>query len=74
MRAIQLLGQLADDVGAGRVSQPSELTQMLFEGLSRAGPLERRAHEQRAFDRRLDSDEIAGDESLWWQVELSLNT
>jgi hypothetical protein len=61
VRAVELLRQLPDDGRAGRVGKTRELAQMFLERLARAGPLERSADEQGALDRRLDSDEIAGD-------------
>src|SRR5215207_8619316 len=61
MRPIELLGELTDDDGTGRIGEAFELAQMLVERLAGAGPLERRAHEERALDGRRDGDQIACD-------------
>jgi hypothetical protein len=59
MRAIELLCQLADDVSARGVGQSLELAEMLVECLACAGPLDRRADEQRALDRGGNGDQVA---------------
>ena len=59
MRAVELLRELADDDRAGRVGEPLELAQMLVERLARAGPLERRADEERPLDGRREGDQVA---------------
>jgi hypothetical protein len=47
VRAVELLGQLADDERPGRVGQPPELLEVLVELVPRVRPLERDADEQR---------------------------
>jgi hypothetical protein len=59
MRPVELLRELADDLGAGRVGQALELAQMLVERLARARPLERRPDEERPLDRGGDGDQVA---------------
>jgi len=59
MRPIELLRELADDDGPRCIGEALELMQMLVERLACASPLERRADEQRAFDRRGDGDQFA---------------
>jgi hypothetical protein len=59
MRPVELLGELTHDDGARRVGEALELAQMLVERLARAGPLERRADEERALDGRGDGDQFA---------------
>ena len=61
MRAVELLGQLADDDRARRVGEALELAQVLVQRLASAGPLERRAHEERPLDGRRDGDQFACD-------------
>jgi hypothetical protein len=61
VRPIELLRELADYDGAGGVGQALELTQMLFERLARARPLERRSDEERALDGRRDGDQVSCD-------------
>ena len=59
MRTVELLRELADDFGAGGIGEPLQLTQVLLEGLARAGPLERRSDQECALERSRDGDEIA---------------
>jgi hypothetical protein len=59
MRAVELLGEDADDLGACRVGEALELLEVFIERLERPGPLERRADEQRALDGRRDENESA---------------
>src|SRR5215218_6371335 len=61
MRPVELLGELTDHDGARRVGEAFELAQMLVEQLAGAGPLERRAYEERPLDGRRDGDQIACD-------------
>jgi hypothetical protein len=63
MRAVELLGELADDERARRVGEPLQLAQMLVQRLARAGALQRRADEERPLDRGRDGDQIACDGS-----------
>jgi hypothetical protein len=60
MRAIDLLHELTDDHGAGRIGELLELAEMFADRAARAGALERRADEQRALDGRLNYDGFAG--------------
>ena len=64
MRPVELLRELADDVGARRIGEPLELAQMLVERLAGARALERRAHEQRPLDGRCDGDQFACDAQI----------
>jgi len=50
VRAVELLGEAADDDGARRVGEPLELLQVLVDVVPRARPLERRPDEERALD------------------------
>jgi hypothetical protein len=59
VRAVELLRELADDDGAGRVGEPLQLAQVLVERLARAGALDRCPDEQCPLDRRGDGDQIA---------------
>jgi hypothetical protein len=59
VRPVELLRELADDLGARRVGQPLELAQVFVERLARARPLERRADEQRPLERGGDGDQVA---------------
>jgi hypothetical protein len=59
MRAVELLGELADDLGAGRVGEALQLAEVLVQRLARARPLERRSDEERPLNRGRDGDEIA---------------
>jgi hypothetical protein len=61
MRAVELLGERADDLGARRVGEALELAQVFVERLARARALERRANEERPLDRRGDGDQVACD-------------
>jgi hypothetical protein len=76
MRAVDLLGQLADDVRAGGVCELTELAQVVVDGAASARSLERRAHEERALLRRCDDNGISAYEKIlvkflissrpWW--------
>lgn len=59
MGAVELLRELADDLGARGVREALELEQMFDERLAGAGPLERGADQDRPLDRRLDRYQIA---------------
>jgi hypothetical protein len=59
VRTVELLRELADDLGACRVGQALELAEVFVERLARAGALDRGADEQRPLDRRGDGDQIA---------------
>jgi hypothetical protein len=59
MRTVELLRQLSNDGGAGRVGQALELAQVLLERLARPRTLERRSDEDRALDGRGDGDQFA---------------
>jgi hypothetical protein len=63
VRTVELLGDLADDVGARRVGEPFELAQVLVEQLEGSRALRRRADEQRAIGGRGDGDQFACDVS-----------
>jgi hypothetical protein len=63
MRAVELLGELADDECARSVGESLQLAQVLVERLAGAGALQRRADEERPLDRRRDGDQIACDGS-----------
>ena len=71
MRAVDLLHHLADDDRAGRVRELGELAQVLVDGLSRARPLERHAHEERPLDRRGDVDRFSAYEKILVMERLS---
>ena len=59
MRPVDLLRELADDGRAGGVGELGQLAQMLVGQAPGAGPLERRADEQRPLDGRGDDDRFA---------------
>jgi hypothetical protein len=59
VRAVELLGEPADDDRAGGVRQPLELVEVLVEVVAGGRPLERRPDEQRALDGRREGDEVA---------------
>jgi hypothetical protein len=61
VRSVELLGDLSDDVRAGRVGQALELAEMLVEELEGSRPLRRRADEQRSLDGLGDGDQFACD-------------
>jgi hypothetical protein len=59
MRAVELLGELADHDGTRRVGEPRQLAKVFLQRRAGAGSLQRRADEERALDRRADGDEFA---------------
>jgi len=59
MRAIDLLRQFADDPGSRGIRKICQFPQVVVGGAPRARTLERRAHEERAFDWRRDDDRFA---------------
>ena len=61
MRTIELLGELTDDDGSGRIGEPLQLAQVLVERLARARPLERRPDEERPLDGGRDGDQFSCD-------------
>jgi len=61
MRAVELLRERADDLGARRVGEALELAQVFVERLASARTLERRANEERPLDGRGDGDQVACD-------------
>jgi hypothetical protein len=60
MRPIDLLRDLAEDDRARGVGEIRQLAQVVVDDAAGAGPLERRADEQRALDWRRDDDGCAG--------------
>jgi hypothetical protein len=56
-----LLRQRADDLGAGGIRQPLELEQVFVEVMFGVRPLQRRANQERALDRRRKIDDVSGD-------------
>jgi len=58
MSLVELLGDLANDDGAGRVGELLELAQMLIDGPSCAGALQWRADEYGAIYRRPECDQL----------------
>jgi hypothetical protein len=59
VRTVELLRELADDLGTRRVGKALELAQVLVERLARARPLERRSDEERPLGRGRDGDQVA---------------
>ena len=59
MGAVELLRELADDLGARRVGEAGELAQVLVERLARTRPLERRSDEERPLRRGRNRDQVA---------------
>jgi len=54
VRAVELLGEPADDDGARGVGEPLQLLQVLVDVVPRARPLQRCPDEQRALDGRFE--------------------
>jgi hypothetical protein len=64
VRTVELLGELADDLGARRVGETRELAQVLIERLARTRPLDGRSDEERPLGGRGDGDQVARNESV----------
>jgi len=64
VRPVELLRQGADDLRTGRIGKAPELFEMLVNGVLRRTALERRADEDRPFNRRREIDWLATDETL----------
>jgi hypothetical protein len=67
MAFVELLHDLANDDGAGRVRELLELTQVLVHSAPGAGALQRRADENGAIDGRSDVYEIFGDDDSFFE-------
>jgi hypothetical protein len=61
VRPVELLRDLPDDDGSGRVGEPLELAQVLVERFARAGPLEWGPDEERPLDGGRDGDQLSCD-------------
>jgi hypothetical protein len=61
MRAVELLRELADHVGAGSVGKLAELAQMFVDDALRAGTLEWRPDEDRTIHGGRDDDRLTTD-------------
>jgi hypothetical protein len=68
VRAVELLGERAHDVGAGGVRQAGELLEVLLDAVAVGGALEGGAHEHDALGGRGDGDQVAcdRDDSFGW--------